>query len=66
MQDGTLTYEGGGRREFAAIDDADTVSIHKPGGALSKAGGGGSITVNVNQWGDVPKAVETALRALRI
>ena len=65
MEDGMLTYERGGRREFAAVADDDVVDIHHRGGKSGK-GGSGSVTVYVQQWGDVPGAVVKALETMRV
>jgi hypothetical protein len=65
VRDGLLTVESGNGRQMYRIDDQDQVAIGKPGGPISK-GGGGNVTVYVQQWGDVPKAIETAIKTLRI
>lgn len=66
--DGLLTLDtGSGPPKMHRIDSQDAaVAIGKPGGPLSKAGGGGgnSITVNVMQWGDVPAAIDNYFKTM--
>ncbi len=66
VSDGTLTYEEGGRRQFAAIAADDVVDIHHKGKPRYGGGGGGNISISVNQWGDVPGAVLKALETMRV
>jgi hypothetical protein len=65
--DGILTLDrGDGNPKMHRIDSSDSVvGIGKPGGPLSK-GGGGHITISVNQWGDVPGAILKAMETMRV
>ena len=65
MKDGELAYsDSSGHMEFAAIADDDVVDIHHKG--RGGRGGGGTINVSVNQWGDVPGAILKAMETMRV
>lgn len=68
MNDGELTYsENGEPREFAAIAADDVVDVHHKGRHRRGGGdGGGNITIQVNQWGDVPGAILKAMETMRV